>query len=88
MAANLSGPRRLTAGAATRDYLARVLKPYRGAVSCSSQAGKVMKNVTGYDLSKLMCGSFGTLGVMDEITLKTLPRAGDKPVLCWSIGGG
>ena len=60
-------------GGAARDYLLGF-----GAISGQGEffksGGRVMKNVTGYDLSKLMTGSFGTLAVMDEITLKTLPR--------------
>ena len=71
IATNLSGSRRLSAGAA-RDYLLG-FEAVSGRAATFRSGSKVVKNVTGYDLSKLMCGSFGTLAIMDEMTLKVLP---------------
>lgn len=70
---NMAGPRRISQGAARDHFLGFSATTGRGETIKSG--GRVVKNVTGYDLSKLLCGSFGTLAAMSEVTLKVLPRA-------------
>jgi glycolate oxidase FAD binding subunit len=71
IAANLSGSRRLTAGAARDHFLG--FHAVTGGGEPFKAGGKVVKNVTGYDLPKLLAGSWGTLAVLTEVTVRVVP---------------
>jgi glycolate oxidase FAD binding subunit len=83
VACNLSGPRRPYAGAA-RDFVlgARIVN---GKGEDLSFGGRVIKNVAGYDVSRLMTGAFGTLGVLTELSFKVLPRPAAEASLAFEM---
>ena len=79
VAAGLSGPRRMAAGA-VRDFVLGVRLLDSNGLTLSF-GGQVMKNVAGYDVSRLMAGSLGTLGLLTEVSLKVLPRPAAESTL-------
>lgn len=81
IAAAASGSRRVSAGAA-RDHLLG-LRAVSGRGESFVAGAKVVKNVTGYDLPKLLCGSWGRLAALTEVTLKVLPAAPERLTLAW-----
>ncbi|MDP1607625.1 MAG: glycolate oxidase subunit GlcE [Rhodocyclaceae bacterium] len=83
VAAGLSGPRRVSAGA-VRDFVLGV-KILDGAAHELNFGGQVMKNVAGYDVSRVMAGSLGTLGLLLEMSLKVLPKPVAEATLCFAM---
>jgi glycolate oxidase FAD binding subunit len=82
VATNIAGSGRIHSGA-VRDSLIGV-RMVTGRGEAVHSGGRVMKNVTGYDLVKLACGAYGTLGVLSEVTFKTLPDAEDERTLLYN----
>lgn len=83
VASGLSGPARPYAGS-VRDFVLGVVC-INGKGERLSFGGQVMKNVAGYDVSRLMVGAMGTLGVLLEVSLKVLPRPRDELTIAFSI---
>lgn len=83
VAAGLSGPRRASMGA-VRDFMLGV-KLLDGRGEILKFGGQVMKNVAGYDVSRLVAGSLGTLGIVLEVSLKVLPRPVAEATLCFAL---
>jgi len=79
IAAGLSGPRRMYAGAA-RDLVLGI-RLMNGEGADLQFGGRVMKNVAGFDVSRLLCGSLGILGLISEVSLKVLPKPRDETTL-------
>ena len=84
VAAGLAGPARATAGG-VRDYVLGV-RFINGSGDWLTFGGQVMKNVAGYDVSRALAGSLGTLGVLTDISLKVLPVAPAEATLVFSMG--
>lgn len=83
VAAGLSGPARATAGAVRDHVLGASLLNGRGEVM--SFGGQVIKNVAGYDVSRLLAGSLGVLGAILEVSLKVLPTAPATATICFEL---
>lgn len=81
IAAGVAGARRVSAGS-VRDHLLG-FEAVSGRAELFRAGAKVVKNVTGYDLPKLVCGSWGRLVALTEVTLKVLPRPQDSLTLLW-----
>ena len=84
VAAGLAGPARASVGG-VRDYMLGV-QIVNGRGELLTFGGQVMKNVAGYDVSRLMAGAWGTLGVLTEVSVKVLPVAPAEATLCFELG--
>lgn len=83
VAAGLNGPARASLGA-VRDYVLGLVL-LNGRAELLTFGGQVMKNVAGYDVSRLMAGAMGTLGLITEVSLKVLPRAVAESTLVFEL---
>lgn len=81
VAVNISGPRRIASGAA-RDHVLGV-RAVNGRAEVFKSGGRVLKNVTGYDVARALAGSWGTLAILTEVTFKVLPRPKETATLVY-----